>query len=412
METSNTVNIRSNGNNKREGFKKNNNNNGFDATSVKQLPTTSDELKYKHYFGEYLGYGVKIIDYEQGLDLYKHGSYGKGILSRSFPIFDNIKSTSTSGSGFHIKKKENKRSRDSNNIEDQLLVTKATPTNSANTITTTTMTTTSIAETKSINDINIEERTLKQQKTTHLESNDHIKIDENKSDREEKSSTREKVEYLQLSLCEAFYLIYSLGCLTILRRPKSSDKISKANNLDTNKKTMVKMTIQECWKEFQTIENSFVSKYIAYHYFRSLGWIPRSGIKYGCDYILYKLKPDLIHAQYGIIIQNRNEKSDNNLRETTGNRIIQSWDELSGINRVSESVAKGIIIFNIFKPKNHSAEIINRITESNSNNGDINNFNNRIYEQTKIECFDLETLSDYKVNMWELKRWIPNRTRA
>ncbi|KAM9963912.1 hypothetical protein ACTFIW_005553 [Dictyostelium discoideum] len=191
------------------------------------------------------------------------------------------------------------------------------------------------------------------------------------------------------------------------------------------------MTIQECWKEFQTNESSFISKYITYHYFRSLGWIPRSGIKYGCDYILYKLKPDLIHAQYGIIIQNRNEQSTNNndnnnnnnnngeinsnqhfFDESSGNRIIQSWDELSGINRVSESVAKGIIVFNIFKPKNHSEKFINRITELESNNGDINKLNNRMNEKTKIEHIDLESLSDYKVNMWELKRWIPNRTRA
>jgi len=124
------------------------------------------------------------------------------------------------------------------------------------------------------------------------------------------------------------------------------------------------MSIEECFKEFQIVQEGFVEKYVAYHYFRSKGWIPRSGIKYGFDFVLYRLKPDLIHAHYGVIVQRKT-----NIEETTTtntnineniyeneNRLLESWEDLCGINRVTESVSKGILLCNVFKPNTASAK--------------------------------------------------------
>ncbi|CAJ0868179.1 13528_t:CDS:2, partial [Entrophospora sp. SA101] len=37
--------------------------------------------------------------------------------------------------------------------------------------------------------------------------------------------------------------------------------------------------------------------YVAYHYFRSLGWVVRCGMKFGVDYVLYEKGPPFKHSQ-------------------------------------------------------------------------------------------------------------------
>ncbi|CAJ0627487.1 13947_t:CDS:2 [Entrophospora sp. SA101] len=39
------------------------------------------------------------------------------------------------------------------------------------------------------------------------------------------------------------------------------------------------------------------NEYVAYHYFRSLGWVVRCGMKFGVDYVLYEKGPPFKHSQ-------------------------------------------------------------------------------------------------------------------
>ena len=43
------------------------------------------------------------------------------------------------------------------------------------------------------------------------------------------------------------------------------------------------MNITEMWKTFSQRRKTFLSTYIAYHYYRSCGWIPKPGLKFGTD---------------------------------------------------------------------------------------------------------------------------------
>lgn len=78
-------------------------------------------------------------------------------------------------------------------------------------------------------------------------------------------------EKLILTLQEAFFLLYGLGCLQI---------ISMDNNI---------LSIEQCWDLFKYTDKRFVPKYVVYHYFRSKGYIVKPGIKFGGDYCKYKL---------------------------------------------------------------------------------------------------------------------------
>ncbi|XP_031238866.1 tRNA-splicing endonuclease subunit Sen2 isoform X2 [Mastomys coucha] len=71
-------------------------------------------------------------------------------------------------------------------------------------------------------------------------------------------------EYLQLSLEEAFFLAYALGCLSIYYEKEP-------------------LTIVKLWQAFTAVQPTFRTTYMAYHYFRSKGWVPKVGLKYGTD---------------------------------------------------------------------------------------------------------------------------------
>jgi tRNA splicing endonuclease len=77
-------------------------------------------------------------------------------------------------------------------------------------------------------------------------------------------------EKLMLTLQEAFFLSYGLGCLQIMN---SDDKILSTDQL---------------WELFIKTDRNFIHKYVVYHYFRSKGYIVKSGIKFGGDYCEYK----------------------------------------------------------------------------------------------------------------------------
>lgn len=47
--------------------------------------------------------------------------------------------------------------------------------------------------------------------------------------------------------------------------------------------TQKPMSLSEMWHTFCEAKQEFIPNYIAYHYFRSKGWVPKLGIKYGTD---------------------------------------------------------------------------------------------------------------------------------
>lgn len=53
---------------------------------------------------------------------------------------------------------------------------------------------------------------------------------------------------------------------------------------------------------YRACQPRFPALYAAYHYMRSRGWVPRSGVKCGVDFVAYRLGPDYCHSEYGIIV--------------------------------------------------------------------------------------------------------------
>ncbi|OWF38859.1 tRNA-splicing endonuclease subunit Sen2-like [Mizuhopecten yessoensis] len=172
-------------------------------------------------------------------------------------------------------------------------------------------------------------------------------------------------EFLHLSLEEAFFLSYGLGCLIVKENGKTLD-------------------LSTMWMRFCEAQQNFLPNYVVYHYFRSLGWVPKSGLKFGTDFILYKVGPPFYHGSYSVVVKTINEEEVNAVPEVTGVEGRDfSWISLAGLNRVTEQVAKELMLCYVIRPSDLTTE-----------------------ELKSPKC-----LSRFKVQQITVNRWIPSQER-
>ncbi|XP_074861434.1 tRNA-splicing endonuclease subunit Sen2 isoform X2 [Carettochelys insculpta] len=166
-------------------------------------------------------------------------------------------------------------------------------------------------------------------------------------------------EYLQLSLEEAFFLVYALGCLSIYYNEEP-------------------LTILKLWEIFSEVQPNFRTTYMAYHYFRSKGWVPKVGLKYGTDLLLYRKGPPFYHASYSVIAELVNDNF-----EGSPHRPL-NWMSLSGLNRTTINVSKELILCYLIKS----------------------------CDMTEKEMLSPECLKRIKVQELIINRWVSSRERS
>ncbi|KDR67966.1 hypothetical protein GALMADRAFT_257484, partial [Galerina marginata CBS 339.88] len=163
----------------------------------------------------------------------------------------------------------------------------------------------------------------------------------------------EDVEHLQLTLQEAFFLLWNLDCLTVL-----------------NSQSLEPMTLQQIWIAFQKAElppkippplklseslqfdNPFLVNYAVYHHYRSLGWVVKGGIKFCVDYLLYKRGPVFTHAELSLVVLPVYEDPEDQKSSSIDlqNSSPFAWSWLSTINRVNSQVQKTLILVYVTIP--------------------------------------------------------------
>lgn len=129
-------------------------------------------------------------------------------------------------------------------------------------------------------------------------------------------------EFLQLSLEETFFLVYSLGCLSVYLQKEP-------------------LSVVELWRRFRSLRLDFVSSYAAYHHCRSRGWVPKGGggAKYGVDFMLYRRGPPFYHASYSLVVQ----------RADGASRGF-SWRSLAALSRITANVSKELMLCYVIYP--------------------------------------------------------------
>ncbi|XP_019614705.1 PREDICTED: tRNA-splicing endonuclease subunit Sen2-like [Branchiostoma belcheri] len=169
-------------------------------------------------------------------------------------------------------------------------------------------------------------------------------------------------EFLQLSLEEAFFLSYGLGCLSVLDgsgRP---------------------MTLVEMWQRFSQTQHDFIQNYIVYHYLRSKGWVPRAGVKYGAPWVLYRKGPRFYHSSYSVVVQT---VDGDRLTPSRGLSCCRSWHLLAGMDRITQHVGKEVLLCFVVRPADLTEE-----------------------EETSPSC-----ISRFRVQEVVMKRWVSSQER-
>uniref|UniRef100_A0AAF6YI46 Peroxisome proliferator-activated receptor gamma n=1 Tax=Bos taurus TaxID=9913 RepID=A0AAF6YI46_BOVIN len=104
------------------------------------------------------------------------------------------------------------------------------------------------------------------------------------------------------------------------------------------------LTIMKLWNAFSTVQPTFRTTYMAYHHFRSKGWVPKPGLKYGTDLLLYRKGPPFYHASYSVIVELVDDRFQGAPRRPL------SWRSLAALSRVSVSVSKELMLCYLIKP--------------------------------------------------------------
>lgn len=142
-------------------------------------------------------------------------------------------------------------------------------------------------------------------------------------------------ETLHLTLEEAFFLSFGLGCLQVI------DLFGNCLSLDG------------MWQLFCKSQKDFIQKYVTYHYFRSKGWVVKPGIKFGGDFLLYKQGPPFYHASYIVLVEVIDKST---MMRNPGLQRNLSWTRLMGLSRVGETAGKEILFCQVIWPSEVSPE--------------------------------------------------------
>lgn len=187
-------------------------------------------------------------------------------------------------------------------------------------------------------------------------------------------------EHLQLTVEEAFFLAFGMGVLKV-RDPSGKEYLDTASLFTALRQHSYFPPRAEAKLE---PDDPFLIHYAVYHHFRSLGWVPRPGIKFAMDWMLYARGPVFDHAEFGVIVL---PSYTHDWWKQNDPRVFQkSWHWLHGVVRVLSQVMKSLVLVYVEVPPPHLLE--------------------EACEKGPAEVFKL-----YNVREVMVKRWSGNRNR-
>ncbi|KAG6024498.1 hypothetical protein E4U40_003259 [Claviceps sp. LM458 group G5] len=199
-------------------------------------------------------------------------------------------------------------------------------------------------------------------------------------------SSKEEIvnrEHLQLTPEEAYFLSFGLGALSVTD-PSTGRVLSNQDMLTLFRQYSYFPPRIEADDAALQPDDGFLVQYAVYHHYRSLGWVPRAGIKFGVDWLLYARGPVFDHAEFGLIVVP--SYSDAWWKAQGTQAPPKTWYWLHGIVRVLAHVIKSLILVYVDVPSGPQFE-------------------------AAMEKGFAEALKLYRVREVTVKRWSSNRNR-
>ena len=200
---------------------------------------------------------------------------------------------------------------------------------------------------------------------------------------------------LRLSPEDAFYLHAVVGCLVVYAYEESvvANNNDNTNDNNTNRGGRhVELSRDQFWALLrETAGPAFGLKCVATCHFRLQGWLPRSGLQYGADLVLYRRHPSLVHSDCCALILPENdgarnsfdvftndEASSSTLHEKNRGELTKSfpkWYELQSLSRLCVQVNKKLILCSISVPEECDWRDSGIIAEATVKETEISRFN-------------------------------------
>ena len=133
-------------------------------------------------------------------------------------------------------------------------------------------------------------------------------------------------------------------------------------------------TLVKDFEEYSDPLDRLLLNYVVYHHYRSHGWCVRSGIKFGCDYLLYRRGPPFQHAEFCVMVMSADES--------------RPYTWYSTIARVASGAKKTLVLCYVEKLVSED-EIL------------------RYLQMGRLH----KVFSSFKVGEVIYKRWVPGRNR-
>ncbi|KAL2020582.1 hypothetical protein VTK56DRAFT_8170 [Thermocarpiscus australiensis] len=152
----------------------------------------------------------------------------------------------------------------------------------------------------------------------------------------------ENKEHFQLSPEEAFFLAFALGALSVVD-PVTASPIPTEHLLDLFRSySYFPPRAVGSPSAGLGPDDPFLVHYAVYHHFRSLGWVPRHGIKFGVDWLLYQRGPVFDHSEFGVVVM---PAFSDPLWEGHERSVPKRpWSWLMGVNRVLSHALKSLVL--------------------------------------------------------------------
>ncbi|KAL6897644.1 hypothetical protein GGI43DRAFT_409521 [Trichoderma evansii] len=160
-------------------------------------------------------------------------------------------------------------------------------------------------------------------------------------------------EHLQLTPEEAFFLSFGLGVLEVTD-PASGRVLSRQELFSLFRQYSYFPPRNGPDEPDLEPDDGFLVHYAVYHHFRSLGWVPRGGIKFGVDWLLYTRGPVFDHAEFGLIVIPSYSDAWWKQQGRQGPRKPWSW--LHSVVRVLSHVTKSLVLIYVDVPPPHKFE--------------------------------------------------------
>ncbi|KAL3459839.1 hypothetical protein BJX64DRAFT_301003 [Aspergillus heterothallicus] len=222
-------------------------------------------------------------------------------------------------------------------------------------------------------------------------------------------STITNQEHLQLSNEEAFFLVYGLGTLHVYDQDRQTVLTPDA---------LLKLFCHHSYTPPRAPssdlkpDDPFLVSYVVYHHFRSLGWVVRSGVKFGVDYILYNRGPVFSHAEFAVIMIPSYDHpywSETQERKAEcASKQARNWWWLHCVNRVQAQVKKTLVVCYVEIPP--PSQELEHASAGNMNIGALLT-RYRVRELTQDDSIDIARLQRVALGLVSSYRLISDRPR-